>query len=84
MKGRLYKDIKVLGRKLGMSMKGWPSRKECKLISKPHPRHPQEGSQIQYKIPQSLSQFQHMPQAHSGYKLTIGASPSKLNQVGVY
>ena len=39
MKGRLYKDIKVLGRKLGMSMKGWPSRKECKLISKPHPRH---------------------------------------------
>ena len=39
MKGRLYKNIKVLGRKLGMSMKGWPSRKECKLISKPHPRH---------------------------------------------
>ena len=39
----------MLGRKLGMSNKQWPSRKGCKLISKPHPKHTQESSQICYK-----------------------------------
>lgn len=42
--------ILLLGRKLGMSKEGWPSQKGCKLISKPHPRHPQESSQIPTKI----------------------------------
>ena len=28
---------------------GWPSSKGCKVISKPHPRHTQESSQICHK-----------------------------------
>ena len=28
---------------------GWPSPKGCKVISKPHPRHTQESSQLCYK-----------------------------------
>ena len=32
-----YKKV-LLDRKLEMSSEGWPSWKECKLISKPHPR----------------------------------------------
>ena len=45
----LFPPLYLLGRKLGMSNKGWPSWKGCKLISKTQPRHTQESSQICYK-----------------------------------
>ena len=42
--------LERLGRKLSMSkQQGCPSQKGCKLISKPHPRHGKENSQICYR-----------------------------------
>ena len=41
--------LELLRMKLSMNNKGWPRGKGCKLISKPHPRHTQESSQIHYK-----------------------------------
>ena len=69
----------LLDRKLGMSNEGWPIWKGCKLISKPHPRHTQEISQMGYKITaEAFSTPACGPYAHSGYRLTHGAFPSNL------
>ena len=49
------------GRKLNMSnLKGGLAEKRCKLISKLHPRHTQESSQICYKITTETFQLLHM------------------------
>ena len=59
----------LLGRKLSMSNKGWPSQKGCQLISKP-PSHPtgthlsvdQESSHICYKITtETFPTLSHVP-----------------------
>ena len=66
-----------------MSNKGWHSQKGYKLISKPYSRDTQKSAQIGYKITtESFLIPAHGPWAHSGYKLTTGASPSNLRQLG--
>ena len=68
-----------------MSNKGWPSLKGCKLMSKSHLRPAQESSQICYKNNhKDFSGSCTCPQAHTGYKLTTGASSSNLRQLGAY
>ena len=47
--GSIHVRRGILDRKLGMSKEGWPRQKGFKLISKPHPRHTKESSQICYK-----------------------------------
>ena len=47
--GSIHLRRGILDRKLGMSKEGWPCQKGFKLISKPHPRHTKENSQICYK-----------------------------------
>ena len=68
-----------------MSNKGWPSLKGCKLMSRSHLRPAQESSQICYKNNhKDFSGSCTCPQAHTGYKLTTGASSSKLRHLGAY
>ena len=71
----------MLGRKLGMKKQGQPSQKWCKLISKPHPRHTQERTDI-YK--NNWRHFLHVHLRYSGCKLTTGLSSSNLRQLGAY
>ena len=68
----------MLSRELGISNKGWPSLKGCKLISKSHPRHAQEHSQICCK--NNHRDFSNCCTSTLGtqwMKLTPGASPAQ-------
>jgi len=40
----------MLGRELGISYKGWPSLKGCKLISKSHPDMPRKAHRYATKV----------------------------------
>ena len=62
---------------------GWPSlANRMHAISKPHPRHTQEISQVGYKITTAVFPTPaHGPYAHSEYKLTHRTSSSNLAAV---
>lgn len=60
--GSIQLEGGLSGRKLNMSnLKGGLAEKGCKLISKLHPRHTQESSQIYYKITRDFSTPAHGP-----------------------
>ena len=69
----------LLGRKLGMSTKGWPSWKRYKLISKPHPRHILETQArfIEEETPGDLGHQSGPGElTDSCYKITTETSPT--------
>lgn len=67
------------GRELGISNKGWPGLKGCKLISKSHPRHAQASSQICCRNNQRLFQPLHQHSRHTADETDPRGFPSSAH-----